>query len=55
VALAALVGRGRTSAGWPYLAAGLPLVVAALDPFAGLYLHLPLAYLLWPVRLVAAG
>lgn len=53
--LVALYRRGRASAGWPYLAAGLPLVVAAVDPFASLYLHLPLAYLLWPVRLVAAG
>ncbi|HEX5501928.1 MAG TPA: 6-pyruvoyl-tetrahydropterin synthase-related protein [Thermomicrobiales bacterium] len=54
-ALVAVLVRGRASAGWPYLVAGVPLVLACVDPFASVYLRLPVANLLWPIRLASAG
>lgn len=54
-AVAALVHGGRRGSGWPYLTAGLALVFAAIDPFALLYIQLPFANLLWPIRLQSVG
>lgn len=54
-AIAALAHGGRRGLGWPYLAAGLVLVLLVVDPFALLYIQLPLANLLWPIRLQSVG
>jgi hypothetical protein len=54
-AVAGLVHGGRRGSGWPYLVAGLALVLVAIDPFALLYIRLPLADLLWPIRLQSVG
>ena len=54
-AVAAVVHLGRRGSGWPFLAAGALLVAATLDPFALLYLRLPFANLLWPIRLQSLG
>ena len=54
-AVAALAHSGRRGSGWPYLVAGLVLVLVVVDPFALLYIQLPLANLLWPIRLQSVG
>ncbi|MDQ3096683.1 MAG: 6-pyruvoyl-tetrahydropterin synthase-related protein, partial [Chloroflexota bacterium] len=54
-AVAALRYGGRRGNGFPYLAAGLPLVLVVFDPLALLYIELPFGNLLWPVRLQSVG
>ena len=54
-AVAAIWHGGRRGSGFPYLAAGLALVLVVFDPLAFLYIKLPFGNLLWPIRLQSVG
>ena len=54
-AIGALLYGGRRGSGFPYLAAGLALVLVVFDPLAFLYIKLPFGNLLWPIRLQSVG